>query len=209
MLGLIKKDLLMVKSNLKVIAIILIVFGVMAIQGQGDLSFIPALTSVMIFMSTFSYDEYNKFNAFAISFPNGRKNVVRAKYIASLILILISVIVSMVTSIGVGYFKKSLDLEYILGTSAGCAFACVLLESIIFPLIFKFGIEKGRIGLFIGAFTFSTIIAFIAKTKAVRLPSSLITIIETYLPLILIIVSIVLIFISYLISKHIVDKKEF
>lgn len=60
MLGLIKKDLLMVKSNLKVIAIILIVFGVMAIQGQGDLSFIPALTSVMIFMSTFSYDEYNK-----------------------------------------------------------------------------------------------------------------------------------------------------
>ena len=209
MLGLIKKDLLMVKSNLKIIVIILIVFGIMALQGQSDLSFVPALTSVMVFMSTFSYDEYNKFDAFAISLPNGRNNVVKSKYISSLVLIIASVAITMIASIGIGYIKHSLDWEYILSTSFGCLFACVIVESVIFPLIFKFGVEKGRIGLFIGAFAFSSIIAIVAKTKPFKVSSSFISFLESNLPVILIVTSILLIAISYFISNKVYSKKEF
>jgi len=209
MLGLIKKDLLMVKSNLKIIVIILIVFGIMALQGQSDLSFVPALTSVMVFMSTFSYDEYNKFDAFAISLPNGRNNVVKSKYISSLVLIIASVAITMIASIGIGYIKHSLDWEYILSTSVGCLFACVIVESVIFPLIFKFGVEKGRIGLFIGAFAFSSIIAIVAKTKPFKVSSSFISFLESNLPVILIVTSILLIAISYFISNKVYSKKEF
>ncbi len=209
MLGLIKKDLLMVKSNLKIIVIILIVFGIMALQGQSDLSFVPALTSVMVFMSTFSYDEYNKFDAFAISLPNGRNNVVKSKYISSLVLIIASVAITMIASIGIGYIKHSLDWEYILSTSVGCIFACVIVESVIFPLIFKFGVEKGRIGLFIGTFAFSSIIAIVAKTKPFKVSSSFISFLESNLPVILIVTSILLIAISYFISNKVYSKKEF
>lgn len=209
MLGLIKKDLLMVKSNLKVIVIILIVFGIMALQEQSDLSFIPALTSVMVFMSTFSYDEYNKFDAFAISIPNGRNNVVKAKYISSLILVITSVAITMIASIGIGYSKNSLDWEYILSTSVGCLFACIVVETVIFPLIFKFGVEKGRIGLFIGAFAFSSIIAIIAKTKPFMIPEYILAFLESNIILIIILVSIFLLAISYLISNKVYSKKEF
>lgn len=209
MLGLIKKDLLMVKSNLKVIVIILIVFGIMALQGQSDLSFIPALTSVMVFMSTFSYDEYNKFDAFAISIPNGRNNVVKAKYISSLILVIASVAITMIASIGIGYSKNSLDWEYILSTSVGCLFACIVVETVIFPLIFKFGVEKGRIGLFIGAFAFSSIIAIIAKTKPFMIPEYILAFLESNIILIIILLSIFLLAISYLISNKVYSKKEF
>lgn len=209
MLGLIKKDLLMVKSNLKVIIIILIVFGIMALQGQSDLSFIPALTSVMVFMSTFSYDEYNKFDAFAISLPNGRKNVVKAKYISSLLLVIASVTVTIIASIGIEYIKHSLDWEYILSTSVGCLFACVVVESVIFPLIFKFGVEKGRIGLFIGAFAFSSIIAIIVKTKPFSISKSILSFLESNIILIMIVTFIFLLTISYLISNKVYSKKEF
>ena len=77
MLGLIKKDLLMIKSNIKTLFIILVVYGVMAYQGQMDLSFILPFMSVMIMISTFSYDAYNKWDAYASCLPNGRQNSVR------------------------------------------------------------------------------------------------------------------------------------
>ena len=67
MLGLIKKDLLMIKSNFKLILIMLVVFFIMALQGEFDISFIPTFIIAMLFMTTFSYDEYNKWDAYAIT----------------------------------------------------------------------------------------------------------------------------------------------
>ena len=32
-------------------------------------------------IATFSYDDVNNFNAYAITFPNGRRNVVLEKYL--------------------------------------------------------------------------------------------------------------------------------
>lgn len=211
MLGLVKKDLLMVKSNLKIIAIILIVFAIMALDGEGDLSFVPAMTSVMIFLSTFSYDEYNKFDAFAITFPNGRKNIVKSKYIASLFLIFLSIVLTIIATIGIGYMKKSIDLDYILSTSIGCIFVCILIQSILFPIIFKFGIEKGRIALFVGAFGISAIIALIAKLKIFKMSISpvLLSFLESNLLLILLITSIFMLIFSYICSKRIYLRKEF
>lgn len=209
MLGLIKKDLLMVRSNLKIIVLVLLVFALMSMNGEGDLSFVAALMSVMIFISTFSYDEYNKFDAFSLTFPNGRKNLVKAKYLASLILILLSVLLTVLSNLAIGYFKNSLDLEYILGTTIGCIFACILVQSLIFPLIFKFGIEKGRIGLFVFSIAFSCIITIIAKTKPFTLPVSVLSFLEENLLVILIISSIVLLIISYLISNKVYKNKEF
>ena len=73
MFGLIKKDLFMIRNNLKIVAIIFIVYIFMAIYDQMDISFVPAFISVILFMSTFSYDEYNKWDAYAITFPNRKK----------------------------------------------------------------------------------------------------------------------------------------
>ena len=81
MLGFIKKDLLMIKSNIKILAILLLIYIVMAFQGQLYLSFLLPFMGVMIMVSTFSYDTFNKWDAYAVTLPNGRKNSVRGKYI--------------------------------------------------------------------------------------------------------------------------------
>ena len=37
----------------------------------------------MMFISTFSYDEFNNWNSYVATLPNGRKNAIIAKYIAT------------------------------------------------------------------------------------------------------------------------------
>ena len=73
MLGLIKKDFLLIKANLKSLSIIFIVFIVMMFQGSFDVAFVMPLLGIMMFISTFSYDDFNHWNSYAITFPNARK----------------------------------------------------------------------------------------------------------------------------------------
>ncbi len=209
MLGLIKKDLLMIRNNLKVLVVFLIVFIFMAFQGFSDISFILVFMSIMIFMSTFSYDEYNKFNAFVISFPDGRKNTVRAKYIASLLLILGSFLLTIISLILIGFIKNNIDWDYLISVSLGSLFACVVIQSLLFPFIFKYGMEKARIGFFVGTFGISCIITVLAKMKIFKLSSSVLLFLESYWPYILLILAISLLGVSYFISSKIYAKKEF
>ena len=209
MIGLIKKDLLMIKNNLKLVGIIYIVFFIMALLGEVDISFAPALISVMLFMSTFSYDEYNKLDAFAITLPNGRKNIVKSKYLATIILILISIIITVILNIAVGIINNNIDLENILSLMVGCCFGIILIESIVYPLIFKYGIEKGRIGLFVGTFGIVAIIGLLSKIIKIDTPTNLINFLDNYWFIIIPILLIIILFISYKISKKIYLKKEF
>ena len=170
MKALIKKDLFLMKSNLKLIGVMLVVFFLMALQGTYDLSFLPAMISVMLFISTFSYDEYNKWDAYAITLPNGRKNVVKSKYIATLILSIICIIVTIILNVIVGYMNKSINFEEMISTMSGCLFAIIIIQSILYPIIFKYGIEKGRIGLFIIVFGIVSIIQGLSKIINIEIP---------------------------------------
>ena len=180
MLGLIKKDLLMVKSNLKLVIIIFAVLFIMSLQKEFDMSFIPPFIVAMLFMSTFSYDEYNKWDAYAVTLPNGRKSVVAAKYLATIILIAISIIITIILNIVVGLVNNNTNYESMLSTMAGCFFGIVLIVSIIYPFIFKYGIEKGRIGLFIGSFAIATVISFLRKATNINIPSNIVNFFELY-----------------------------
>lgn len=215
MLGLIKKDLLIVKNNLKIIGVMLIIFLIMALQDTIDITFIlPSVVMIYIFiiilfMSTFSYDEFNKWDAYAVTLPNGRKNVVRAKYITNLILIVGALIVTLLLNYFMGYINESLNFNQIISTSLEITTGIIFVESVMLPIIFKYGIEKGRIGLFILTMTLSGIITLISKNGNLNILSNIMTIFNNYnfilVPLFLIIV----ILLSYKISEKIYSKKEF
>ncbi len=209
MIGLIKKDFLIIKSNLKLIIAILFVFFIMAMQGQFDISFIPPFIVVMLFMSTFSYDEYNKWDSYVVTLPNGRKNVVKSKYIASLILIVFAIIVTILLEFLVGLTGSSLDFDKFISTLMGSTFAIVLFASIMYPLIFKYGIEKGRIGLFVLVIGIVGIIGIFQKVFKVDVSLSIISFFNSYWFVTLPLVLITILFISYKISEKIYLKKEF
>ena len=209
MVGLIKKDLLMIKSNLKMVLIMLVVFFIMALQGEFDISFVPPFIVVMLFMSTFSYDEFNKWDAYAVTLPNGRKNVVKSKYIASLILTIVTIILTIILNSLVGLINNNLEFDKFISTIMGCVFGVILIQSIMYPFIFKYGMEKGRIGLFVISFAIVGIIGLLSSVLKINIPTNVVTFFDNSWFVIIPLISIVLLLISYKISEKIYLKKEF
>lgn len=209
MKGLIKKDLFTIKGNLKTILVIFFVFILMSLNGESNLSFILPLICIMMFMSTFSYDEFNNWNTYAITLPNGRKNIVKSKYLATIILVLIATIVTSIIMIITKLPLNKTDIDNILYTMVGSSFSVLLIEAISYPLIFKYGIEKGRVGLFAGVFLITAIFGIILKNVDLTKSSHLLDILDNYFVLIIPIITILMLLVSFIISKKIYLKKEF
>lgn len=208
MKGLIKKDLLMIKGNLKYALLFLVVFIIISLEDVSVIYYIPTFISMMIFITTFSYDEYNSWDAYAISMPVSRKDIVKSKYIASIILIFIAVIFTIIISLIIGLIYNNINFQEIIANVLICAASIIILEAIMFPLIYKFGVEKGRIGIFVGIFGMALLIGFLLKNFNVD-ANNFIVFFDKYYYLIIPITLIIVLVISYLISKKIYLKKEF
>lgn len=207
MKGLIKKDFYIIKQNMKYILLFLAVFGIIALEGDDILYFIPVFLITMIFITTFSYDDYNNWDAYAVTLPNGRKNVVKSKYIASITLTVFATLITYILSVIIGVINGNLDLSNMTSLILSGLFSVVLIQAIMYPLIFKFGAEKGRIWLFVGVFLSVTIISIIFKN--ISIPASIITFFSNYYVILLLSFIVVAMTISYIVSKKIYSKKEF
>ena len=209
MLGLVKKDLLMIKGNIRQVILFLVVFLILTFQENNIIVIVPVFVSMMVFITTFSYDEYNKWDAYAISLPVSRKNIVKAKYVASIILWAIALLVTVVITGIMGLFEQNINYFEMFGMILGCVFSIVLLEAIMFPLIFKFGVEKGRIGLFVGVFAIAGLLGFIFTGIDLENATGFIEIFNKYYYILIPLVAVILLVISYFVSKKIYLKKEF
>lgn len=210
MLGLIKKDFLLIKANSKSMIIVFIIFLMFAFQGTLDVTFIVPLIGIMLFISTFSYDDFNNWNSYAVTLPNGRKNVVRAKYVASIILTIILCIIALIVSICVNYIKtNSVNLDEIASSLIGTLISSSIIISLFYPIVFKFGSTNGRIMLFAIVLAIGGIGALITKFVDMTYIINMIDGLEKYLYIVIPLISIMLLGISYLISNKIYKNKEF
>ncbi len=210
MIGLIKKDFLMLKGNFKTWLILLFVYIVMAFQESMSLAFLLPFMCVVTMLSTFSYDSYNKWDAYVCSLPDGRKNSVRAKYIATILLILVTVIITAILTIIIGYYRtKTINLESMGETIMGAIFATTLLQSIMYPAIYKFGVEKARIAIFIVVFGFALIGGVLSKYIDFESIIQGLAFLENYMMIIIPIVIIIMLYVSYKISEVIYKRKEY
>jgi len=211
MKGLILKDLLLIKGNLRTLLIIFFGFMIMALNNISTVSFIIPFFAVMMCISTFNYDEYNKWNTYAITLPGGRKSIVQSKYIATILLVVLSSIVSILVSIIIGNINGNINYEETFSTLFGGLFGILLVMSIMYPLIYKFGNEKGRLFLFIGIFLITAIGGLIFKTidlSGINKPA-IIDFIDKFGLYLLPIVSLFILYMSYLISVKIYKNKDF
>ena len=210
MLGLIKKDFLLIKANLKSMIIIFVIYIMLAFQGTLDATFIIPLIGIILFLSTFSYDDFNNWNSYAVTLPNGRKNVVRAKYIASTIFMIILAVVAFSIGIGISYIKtNSINLDEIISSLMGTMLSSVIIISLLYPIVFKFGATNGRIILFAVVFGIAGIGTLIAQFIDMTPIINIINKLDNYLLIAIPIIYIILLGISYLISSKIYQNKEF
>lgn len=217
MKGLIIKDLLFLKNNMKTFLIILLAFAIIAISSENYSFMIYTIPFFLVMMtiSTFNYDEFNNWNSYCLTLPISRKKIVQSKYLFTIFLAIIGIILSALIIIIFKSINQSLNLEEQISNFSGSFFAVSLIISILYPLIYKFGSEKGRIFIFIIVIGISIILGVIfslleqLSINYQYLLSSLNSLNYIQISLSMLIISIVIIIISYLISLRIYQKKEF
>ncbi len=207
MKGLIKKDLLVIKGNIKHLILIVLIFCSLSLDGNNMFYYIPSFVSVMLFITSFSYDEYSKWDSYLITLPKGRINAVKAKYLTSILIICWANLLTYIGALLIGKLTNSLDISIINNSLIGSLFGALLVIALSLPLIFKYGVEKGRIFLIVIIFGFSFLIGLISKLFVI--PEYLKNLDKTYGGYLITIIIILFLVISYFISKKIYQKKEF
>lgn len=206
MKGLILKELYLIKSNMRSLIIMLFCFLLIVMNDATSIAFVLPLFSVMMCITTFTYDEYNKWDSYAISMPTGRKDIVRGKYLTTIILIIISAVISLLTVYILGTTKGSFDLCKSLFSLGGGIVGILFFVALLYPFIYKFGIEKGRLLILVVAFALSGIIGMIFTTINL---SNLLSFLYKYGMYIIPLLSLIVIYISYKISMKLYLRKEF
>ncbi|OAA92634.1 ABC-2 transporter permease [Clostridium coskatii] len=215
MLGLILKDLYNLKKSSKFLIIWLIGFGVIFFQ-QDNMGFLNGLVVIlasMLVINTMSYDNIAKWDKYALTMPVTRKDVVLSKYLISIILSLTGAGIAVALCFVQGIYKHNLDMVEIFEVTGAVLAVGFLFISITLPAIYKLGVEKSRIVIFLVFFLVCGGITGISKSKLAKLSlSSLakhyIDIILQYLPVILLLITILIMVVSYSISVKVYSNKD-
>ena len=216
MKGLIIKDLCVIKNQMRSLLLILVFFVFISIINK-DATFTLFLVPfymIMILITTFSYDEFNKWECYCNSLPLSRKEIVKAKYLlfnaSSLVVLVLGVLASFI----IPNFIENTTFESIYASIIGVAFGICLVISLLIPFYYKFGSQKGRIMLFLTIAILALLIGTITSLdvfnniELMNIINSLNNLSLGMFTLLLIIVTVIIMTISYYISVRIYNNKE-
>lgn len=216
MKGLIIKDFINLKKNLKIFVILTLLYGVMSFT-QKDSGFFTSIFTMLfaiLTMSIYSYDELAKWDSFALTMPVSKKIMVQEKYIMMLLLTLIGTFFSIICSF---IINNTLNKSIFQGVEASLIGAAIVIifYSITIPFITKLGVEKSRyifFVIYIIPFLLVTLGSKVIKKLNIPKPEGLDEMIVSMIKhanIILPVIIVIALFLSYHISVLIYQKKEF
>lgn len=212
MIGLVYKDLMVLKKQLRYYMIFLVVYGGMTVAGMGPgiLGAVICIVGMILPMSSIAYDEQARWDKYAAATPAGRAGIVGGKYLFALAVIggmTALVLLCMVLLHLTGLVEDSLaDLVLI---ALSCGGAALFLNAVTLPLMLKFGAEKSRtisMGLFVVIFGGSALAAMMLK-RQVKLPVPPAWLLNA-LPVVLALLAVGSLAVSYCVARAIYERKE-
>ena len=207
MKGLLLKDLFTLRKQGKVYLLLLAfyLFYTILTKNVSMMSSMIAMLCAIAPITTLAYDENCKWDRYALSMPISRKMIVLSKYVFGIVLILISMAIVAPLSMMVVTYTREMELKAAMIIILVVNGIAILFLSILLPLLFKFGVEKGRLLMFV-IFFIPLAFVYIYKKINLGLPSKETFELLGYLsPVFLIII----VLISMVISIRIYEKKEF
>lgn len=178
------------------------------------LGFLPFVVSLFS-LSTISYDEFDNGNAFLFTLPITRKEYVKEKYLLTLFLGVIALLLGNLITLGTVFFKKETITVDIIWISLAILSTVTVLSAVMLPFQLKYGAEKARIAIII---TFGILFlagaAFVKIMKALNFntTSILLKLSELHVGVLIgafAVLATLFVLLSMRISTKIVEKKEF
>ena len=148
MKGLLLKDWYLTVKYLRMLILISLLFAAMSVFSpeNGFFRIYPAVMFAMIPVSLYSYDDREKWTVYAQAFPVSRAQYVTGKYLFGALgmAALVALLTVLYLISGAEGFGGAVTLSLVLGLGSA---------SLMLPVLFRFGAEKGRIAylIFIGA----------------------------------------------------------
>ena len=207
MKGLIIKDLFLLRKQGKMLLLLAIFYTVFSIftKNISMLGAIVAVLCTMMTITTLSYDEYCKWDRYALAMPVSGTSIVLSKYILGLLLTLAGFITAAVIIVGIVAITGEMPFGEALFTIFCTSIISLLFLSAILPLLFKFGVEKGRILLMLVIFIPAALIYLLYKLGFQIPDSETLKLLAWLSPIAVILIG----FLSVWLSIRIYKKKEF
>ena len=197
-------------SNFKILALFAV--GCILIGTRKSMEFIliylPILAS-MIPRMVLAYDENSKWEQFSLALPYSRKDIVTAKYLITFLLCAVCTILSGIAfcvSMAINDGFEIQRLLFMLSVSIG---ASLLIPSFAFPIDMKYGAAKGRIFTFLYAVLLGLAGAYLGGASGSENTLASLSGIMSFVPYFAAVAGLFLFGISWMISVHFYEKREF
>ena len=218
MKGLIIKDLLFIKSTWKNL-LLMLAGSIMISVAIGNYLLAVCVLPVMLLSSginTFQTDEFYNTESYMLSYPYSRKQIVLAKYLFTILMLLIATYVGIMIytiihfTIHPGYNGLNIDMIKQLFM---WEFAAIFVNSVFYPVIYKYGCEKSRFVMMSIIMVFLGIVALFSyyiNTQHIELDyEGIVNFIQTYGVYALSVFVTLSFIISYVISIIIFKRKDY
>ena len=152
MSGLILKDFLILRKTLRSYLLFVAVYSAVASSGFWSASFMGGFIIMMLAilpMNVFAYDKQAKWDTYGLALPVSRTKTVAARYLTVLVLTAVSVALSAALGAALSLLGRMEETfaEYLL-TCTVMAVLALLTNAMMLPLLYKFGSERARMMLF-------------------------------------------------------------
>lgn len=209
MKGLIIKDFLVLKKTGRVFLMLMGLYLIMTIFMNTDMGPLMVFICGMLSISTFAYDEQAKWDAYALTMPISKRDLVRSKYVLAIILCFIGAVAGVILSVASNLDAPLIDWGGILIASGIALCASYVFNSLALPLLYKFGAEKSRV-ILLACYAVPLIGASLVMNELEKSSGALIRL-QSLLNLgaiLLPFVTVAVLFLSYFISLRIYSKKD-
>ncbi len=177
MKGLLLKDFCILKKQMKLMVVFVIFYAIWAVAAKMPtmMGTMVILLSIMMPISSMSYDEAGQWYRYAFSLPIPRRTLVLSKYVLGFLVSLGGLVVSAIGNIIILALTNGENALESWLTIIGFLELGVIFLSIIIPILFKYGVEKGRLFIVVIAVIPSLLVALLGstlKTSGTLMPSA-------------------------------------
>ncbi len=147
MKGMILKDLYTMRSYLRTLVVMFVFYILLGLASRNSGSFaaIVGMLCIMMSISSYSYDQMCGWDAYGASLPVSRREMVGAKYLLALMLALVGTVITALSQCLFLLAGRGTELGDILPATVGAGASGLLMVILLIPIIYRFGVEKGRL----------------------------------------------------------------